>query len=68
MKTIKLTTHWTTEQADDIYVLLDVLKEAIWQSYGEDIIKMHQEIANDNKNKKVIEEGEVNNLNDEIPF
>jgi hypothetical protein len=64
MKTIKLTTHWTTEQADDIYVLLDVLKEAIWQSYGEDIIKMHQEIANE----KVIEEGRNNNFNDELPF
>jgi hypothetical protein len=64
MKTIKLTTHWTTEQADDIYVLLDAFKEAIWQTYGEDIIKMHQEVANE----KVIEEEENNNFNDEIPF
>ena len=64
MKTIKLTTHWTTEQADDIYVLLETFKEAIWQVYGEDIIKMHQEIANE----KVREEGEDNSLNDEIPF
>jgi hypothetical protein len=64
MKTIKLTTHWTTEQADDIYVLLDAFKEAIWHAYGEDIIKMYQEI----ENEKVIEEGEDNNLNDELPF
>ncbi|MEY8216668.1 MAG: hypothetical protein RPR97_19555 [Colwellia sp.] len=52
MKIIKLTTHWTTEQADDIYVLLYAFKAAIWQTYGEDIIKMHQEVANE----KVIEE------------
>jgi hypothetical protein len=64
MKTIKLTTHWTTEQADDIYVLLGDFKEAIWQAYGEDILKMHQEIANE----KIIEEEENNNFNDELPF
>tara|TARA_R110000772_G_scaffold268522_1_gene395873 strand:+ start:2060 stop:2266 length:207 start_codon:yes stop_codon:yes gene_type:complete len=68
MKTIKLTTHWTTEQADDIYALLDAFKEAIWQTYGEDIIKMHQEIANENEHEKVIEVGENNNFNDELPF
>ncbi len=43
MKTIKLVTHWTTEQAEDMYRLLDDLKSAVWQSYGEDIVKMHQE-------------------------
>jgi len=31
------------------------LKEAIWQSYGKDIINMHQEIANE----KVIEEEKI---------
>ena len=60
MKTIKLTTHWTTEQADDIYVLLDALKIAIWESYGEDILKMHKEIAH--------RQEENNNFNDDLPF
>jgi len=45
MKTLRLTTHWTTEQAEDIYILLDDLKSAIWESYGEEIITMHCEIA-----------------------
>jgi hypothetical protein len=34
MKTLRITTHWTTEQAEDMFTLLDDLKTAIWQSYG----------------------------------
>ncbi|GEM_PF-2027102 len=63
MKTIKLTTHWTTEQAEDLYLFLDEIKTAIWQSYGEDIVKMHQEIATE----KLLKE-ENDNFNDELLF
>ncbi|MBL4822226.1 MAG: hypothetical protein JKX90_01700 [Colwellia sp.] len=63
MKTIKLVTHWTTEQAEDMYRLLDDLKSAVWQSYGEDIVKMHQE----NATEKLLEE-EHDHFNDELPF
>ena len=49
MKTVKITTHWTTEQAEDMFTLLDDLKSAIWQSYGEDIVTMHREIAFEQK-------------------
>ena len=62
MRTIKLTTHWTTEQAEDVYLLLDEMKLAIWQSYGEDIIKMHREMACE----KIQEE--TNTINDDLPF
>jgi len=57
MKTLRITTHWTTEQADDIYRLLDDLKTAIWQSYGEDIVTMHRDIAFEQK--KEAENGEL---------
>ena len=63
MKTITLVTHWTAEQADDIYQLLDDLKLAVWQSYGEDIVKMHQEISC--KERLAEEKGK---MNDEFPF
>ena len=63
MKTLKITTNWTTEQAEDIYLLLDELKSAIWQSYGKDIVAMHQEIASE---PQKMEEGDE--FNDEIPF
>ncbi len=37
MKILKLTTHWTAEEADCIYQLLDEFRGAIWESYGHDI-------------------------------
>lgn len=52
MRTVKITTHWTTEQAEDIYLQLEELKSAIWQSYGEDIIKMHRKVANEQLKKE----------------
>ena len=62
MKTIKITTHWTTEQADDIYALLDDLKSAIWQSYGEDIVNMHREIAHQSLKEEKSRESKDNTL------
>ena len=63
MKTLRITTHWTTEQAEDIYTLLDDLKSAVWQSYGEDIVTMHREIAFEQK-----KEDEKNAFKDEPLF
>ena len=65
MKTLRITTHWTTEQAEDMFTLLDDLKIAIWQSYGEDIVTMNREIAF--KQKKEAENREEGELKDE-PF
>ena len=44
MKTLKITTHWTPEEADCIYQFLDDFKQALWQCYGEDIVQMHKTI------------------------
>ncbi len=44
MKTLKITTHWTTEEADCIVQLLDEFKSLIWQHYGEDMVDMHKSI------------------------
>ncbi|HIL20161.1 MAG TPA: hypothetical protein EYG22_00950 [Candidatus Thioglobus sp.] len=63
MKTITFLTYWTTEQAEDIYLLLDEMKSAIWQSYGEDIVKMRQEITY----QEMLAE-EKSKMNDELPF
>ena len=43
MKTLKITTHWTAEEADAIYQCLDDLKEAIWQCYDEEIINVQKQ-------------------------
>jgi hypothetical protein len=66
VKTLRITTHWTTEQAEDIYMLLDELKSAIWQSYGEDIGTMHREIAFEQKKEE--ENGENSEFKDESFF
>lgn len=63
MKIVKITTHWTTNQAESIYLLLDELQSIIWQSYGEDIVAMHQEMAREQQ--KMQEDDE---FNDELPF
>ena len=47
MKILKMTIHWTTEEADCIYQLLNELQSALWQSYGEDIQHMHDMIRDE---------------------
>ncbi len=44
MKTLKITSHWTPEEADCIYRFLDDFKQALWQCYGEDIVQMHRTV------------------------
>lgn len=44
MRILKIATYWTPEEADCIYQFLGDFKEALWQSYGDDMIKMHQSI------------------------
>lgn len=62
MKILKITTYWSPEEADCIYQLLDELKEVIWEAYGEEILKMYQEM-NDEKTK-----GQCKDFDDEIQF
>lgn len=51
MKTLRITTHWTTEEADGIYQLLDEFKSVLWDHYGEDIVEMYKAINNEQQNK-----------------
>lgn len=62
MKILKITTYWSPEEADCIYQLLDELKEVIWEAYGEEIVKMYQEM-NDEKTKV-----QLKGFDDEIQF
>jgi len=47
MKPLKIMTHWTPQEAQCIYQLLDALKSAVWESYGTDIMAMFDDIKND---------------------
>jgi hypothetical protein len=61
VKVLKITTHWTTQEAAEVYEALELLKTALWESYGSDIREMHISIAQD---QQEIEE----QFNDAIDF
>ena len=61
MKILRITTHWTTEEAECIYHLLSELQSVIWQNYGEDIDHMYDLIR-----EEQLEMDEA--YFDEIPF
>ena len=67
MKVLKMTTHWTTEEADCLYRLLDELQSAIWEQYGKDIEQLYEAHREEQWKLKQARESEVSSL-DEIPF
>lgn len=44
MKTLKITTYWTAEQADCIYQLLGELRSVLWEQYGDEISALYEDI------------------------
>ena len=42
MKTLKITTYWTADQADGVYQLLGELRSELWEHYGDEIVKMYE--------------------------
>lgn len=42
MKISRLITHWTADEADTVVTLLDELRDALWQTYGDEIIEMRR--------------------------
>ncbi len=44
MKTLRLTTYWTAEQADCIYQLLGDLRSEVWDRYGDEIEELYREL------------------------
>ncbi len=64
MKILKITTHWTTEEADCIYRFLDEFQCAIWESYGDDIELLYQV-----RREEIKKQGEMGaSPLDDIPF
>ena len=67
MKILKMTTHWTTEEADCIYRFLDEFQCAIWDNYGNDIELLYQAQHEEQLRIKIEREREASPM-DEIPF
>ena len=67
MKILKMTTHWTTEEADCIVRLLDEFQSAIWESYGKDIEQLYQTHREEQRELNRGQKKEASPL-DENPF
>ena len=63
MKTLRITTHWTAEQADCVYQLLGELRSELWDQYGDEIVKMYESIRIEQQRRE--ESVEVNH---DLPF
>ncbi len=65
MNTTRLTTYWTTGEAATVIDFLDTLRDALWETYGEQITRMHceacDEISQDDNQCEL-------EFNDDIPF
>ena len=65
MKVTRLTTYWTIDEAATAIEFLDILRDALWETYGEQITEMHRE-AYDNRFED-INQCELG-FDDDIPF
>jgi hypothetical protein len=43
MKVTRLTTYWTVDEAATVIDCLDRLRDALWETYREQITEMHRE-------------------------
>ncbi len=65
MNVTRLTTYWSIDEAATAIDFLDRLRDALWETYGEQITQMHREAYDDqiqNPNQCELE------FDDDIPF
>ena len=65
MNVTRLTTYWTIDEAATAIDFLDILRDALWETYGEQITEMHRE-AYDNRFQD-INQCELG-FDDDLPF
>lgn len=65
MKITRLHTHWSAEEAHTVIGFLDVLRDQLWEMYGDTVIDMLHEASAE----KAWHEAQVNlEFDDEINF
>jgi len=65
MKSTRLTTYWTIDDAATVIDFLDLLRDALWETYGNQITQMYREAYDDrfqDPNQCELE------FDDDIPF
>jgi len=48
MKVIKLTVYWDAADAQVIVSFIDVLRDLLVDTYGDEIVEMHRQLVQDN--------------------
>ena len=48
MKVIKLTVYWDAADAQVIISFIDVLRDLLVDTYGDEIVEMHRQLVQDN--------------------
>jgi len=65
MKITRLHTHWSAEEAHTVIEFLDVLRDQLWEIYGDTVVDMLHEASA----KKAWQEAQVKSeFDDEINF
>ena len=64
MNTIRLRTYWNADDAHLVISFLDELRDLLWESYGDEIIAMHQSLAEDAARNN----GQTDLFDDKIEF
>jgi hypothetical protein len=65
MNVTRLTTYWSIDEAATVIDFIDILRDALWETYGEQITRMHRE-AYDNRIQD-LNQCELG-FDDDIPF
>ncbi len=65
MNTTRLVTYWKTGEAATIIDFLDAVRDALWETYGEQITQMHREACDEYSRDE--NQGEFE-FDDEITF
>ncbi len=52
MNTIRLRTYWDADDAHLVISFLDELRDLLWESYGDEIKAMHQNLADAAQNDR----------------
>lgn len=48
MKFTQLTTYWDARDASTVVEFIDLLRDLLWETYGDEITEMHQEASGNN--------------------
>ena len=64
MKTVKIPTCWTAEQADSIYRFIQAIQDNIWQTYNEELQRHYRQKQGISLKSEVADEpnGELDRL------